>query len=69
MQKRWEMKVFYELNTTTDYLSSTTKPSKDAYLPALEKAVENILGFALFFTLTHSILSIRLFASRQATRG
>lgn len=68
MQKSWEMKIFYELNMTTDYLSSTTKSSKEAYLPALKKAVESVLFFALF-TLTNSILLVRLFASQQATRG
>lgn len=69
MQKSWEMKIFHELNMTTDYLSSTTKPSKEAYLPALKKAVESMLFFALFFALTKNILLVRLFASQQATRG
>jgi len=48
---------------TTDYLSSTTRLSKEAYLPALKKAVECVLLFALFFTLTNSILLACLFAS------
>lgn len=63
MQKRWEMKIFYELNMT-----STTKPSKEAQLPPLKEAVETVL-FALSFTLTNSLLLVCVFASHQATRG
>lgn len=47
------MKIFYELNMT-----STTKPSKEAQLPPLKEAVDSIPFFALFFTLTNSLILV-----------
>lgn len=43
---------------TSGFLSGTTKPSEEVYLPALKKAAERMLVFALFFTLTNSMLSV-----------
>lgn len=65
MQKSQEMKIFYSLYMTTYYLSSTTKPSKETYHTSLQKAVESILIFVIFFTPSNSILSVPLHHNRQ----